>query len=81
MANGREGLESSPHSQRRTSMYITNTADTVMVAPSTANKTNGIARHTPLTLLRESPLHHSFVAYAVGDAYPKQRIFGTRKGH
>ena len=50
---GCEGLESSPHSQRRASMYITNTVDTAMVDPSTANKTNSIACHTPFVALRK----------------------------
>jgi hypothetical protein len=49
-------------------MYITNTTDTAMADPSTANKTNdGIAPNTPLSSLLESRLHHSFVAYAVGE--------------
>ena len=34
-------------------MYITNTAETAMVVPSTANKTNSIARHTPFVALRK----------------------------
>src|ERR671916_3283959 len=35
---GCEGLGSVPHSQRRTSVYSTNTADTAMADPSVANK-------------------------------------------
>ena len=45
---GRQGLGSTPHSQRCTSVYITSTAETAMADPSTANKTNDITRHTPL---------------------------------
>src|SRR5215203_3113952 len=52
------------HNQRRTSMYITSTAETAMAEPSTVNNTNDIARHTPFVALRR-PSHHSFVAYAV----------------
>ena len=44
----RQGLESSPHSQRRTSTYSTNTTDTAIAAPSTAHTTNNIAPNTPL---------------------------------
>src|SRR5215216_133828 len=50
---GRQGLRSFPHSQRRISRYITNTADTAMVDPSTANKTNGIAPNTPFVARRK----------------------------
>ena len=61
----------SPHIQRRASTYIKNTAETAMIDPSTATTTNGIAPNTPLWLLRESPMHRSFVAYAVGERIPQ----------
>jgi hypothetical protein len=34
-------------------VYITNTAETAMAEPSTANNTNDIARHTPFVALRK----------------------------
>jgi hypothetical protein len=46
-------LESFPHSQRRTSMYKTSTADTAMADPSTATTTNDIVRNTPFVALRK----------------------------
>src|SRR5215218_2274294 len=46
-------IESFPHSQRRTSMYKTSTADTAMADPSTATTTNDIVRNTPFVALRK----------------------------
>jgi hypothetical protein len=55
------GLEPCPHSQRRTSTCIMNTTDMAMAHPSTANKKNGIARHTPFVALR-SPFRRFWVS-------------------
>jgi hypothetical protein len=63
---GCEGLGSFPQSQRRTSAFITNTADTAMADPSTANNTNDIARHSPYVALRKpfAPILCSLRCYA-----------------
>jgi hypothetical protein len=47
------------------------TSDKTVTTPSTINTTNGIAPNTPLSSLLESPLHPSFVAYAVRENLPQ----------
>lgn len=50
---GLMGLETSAHSQRRTSRYIANTTETATADPNTATTKNGIAPNTPFVALRK----------------------------
>ena len=64
-------------------MYITNTTNTATVVHSIASTTNGIApNNIALVALRKPFAPFLCSLLSVGEsAYPKQRIFGTRKGH
>jgi hypothetical protein len=65
----------SPHSQRRTNRYITNTAETATAEPSTATAAKGIAPNTLLSLPEEAPCAFPLYLLSQESAYPKWTNF------
>jgi hypothetical protein len=71
-----------PHSQRRTSVYITSTADTAMADPSTAITTIDIALNTPFVALRKpfAPCLCSLRCYARSCIRTSENSSATHSG-